>query len=108
MLAARPDRLRNILWLRRRQHEDDVVRRLLQRLEQSIEGGVGNLVSFVENVNLEAVTRRAVARRLAQFTNFVDAAIGGGVDLDHVNGIAGANLGAGFTDAAGLRDRLVG
>ena len=35
--------------------------RLFQRLEQGVEGGVGDLVGFVENVNLVAVARRAVA-----------------------------------------------
>jgi hypothetical protein len=106
VLAARANGLRNVFRLRGRQHEDDVVRRFLQRLEQSIESGVGDLVGFVENVNLEAVARRAVARGLAQFANFVDAAIGGRVDLDHINRIAGANFGAGFADAAGLATGL--
>src|ERR1700746_1728749 len=64
-------------------------------------------MSFVKNINLEAVARRTVARRLAQLANLVDAAIGSGVDLNHVNGITGANLGAGFADAARLRHRLI-
>ena len=107
MLAARADGLRNILRLRGRQHEDDVAGRLLQRLQQSVEGGVGDLVRFVENVDLEAVARGTIAGGLAQFADFVDAAVGGGVDLDDVDGVSGPNLGAGIADAAWLRNRMV-
>ena len=103
VLAARPDGLRNVLGLRGRQHKNDMVRRLFQCLQQGIEGGVGNLVRFVENINLEAVARGTVARGLTQFPDFVDAAIGGGVNLDYVDGVAGTNLRAGFADAARLR-----
>ena len=78
-------------------------RRLLQRLQQGIEGRVGNLVRFVEDVNLVAVARRAIACGVAQFANLIDAAIGRRVDLDHIDRVAGANLGAGIADAAGFR-----
>ena len=81
--------------------------RFLQRLQQGIESRIGNLVGFVENVNLEAVARRTVTRGFAQFANLVDAAIGGSVDFDYIHGISGANLGAGFADSARLGDRLV-
>ena len=92
----------NVLGLRGRHHEDDVVGRLLERLEQRVEGRVGDLVRFVEDVDFVAVARRAVAGGVAQLANLVDAAVGGGVDLDDVDGGAGANLGAGVADAAGL------
>ena len=107
VLAARADGLRNVLRLRGRHHEDDVIRRLFQSLEQGIEGRIGDLVRFVENVNLEAVARRTITGGFAQFADFVDPAVGGGVDFDHVNRVARANLGAGFTNAARLRDGLV-
>ena len=102
VLAAGADGLRNVFGLRRGQHEDDVIGRLFQRLQQRVEGGVGDLVSFVENVNFEAVAGGTVARGLAEFADFVDAAIGGGVDFDYVDRVSGANFRAGFTDAAGL------
>ncbi len=108
VLAARANGLRDVFRLRRRQHEYDVIRRLFQSLEQSVEGGVGNLVSFVENVNLEAIARWTVARRLAQFADLIDAAVRSSVNLDHVDGIARANLRAGLADSARLRHRLVG
>ena len=104
MLAARADGLRNVLGLRGGEHEDDVVGRLLQRLEQGVEGGVGDLVRFVEDVDFEAVAGGTVAGGLAEFADFVDAAVGGGVDFDDVDGVAGADFGAGFADAAGLGD----
>src|SRR5579872_2147165 len=107
VLATRADRLRNVLGLRGGEHEDDVIRRLLQRLEQRVERGVGNLVGFVENVNLETIARGTVASSLAQLADFVDAAVGGGVDLDDVYGIAGTNFGAGFADATGLGDGMI-
>ena len=47
MLAARADGLRDVLRLRRRQHEHDMTGRLLERLQQSIKCGVGNLMGFV-------------------------------------------------------------
>ena len=84
------------------------VRRLLEGLEQSIEGGVGDLVGLVEDVDLVAVARGAIAGGIAQFANLVDAAVGGGVDLDDVDGDAPANLGAGVADAAGLGGGALG
>ena len=81
--------------------------RLFQRLQQRIEGGVGDLVRLVEDVDLEAVARRTIARGLAQLANLVDAAIGGRVDLDHVHRVAGANLDAGIAHAARLGHGMV-
>src|SRR6266571_2189446 len=40
MLAARPDGLRNIFWLGGSQHEHNVARRLFQRFQQGVEGGI--------------------------------------------------------------------
>ena len=107
VLAARADGLRDVFGLRGGQHEDHVAGRFLERLEQRIEGGVGDLVGFVEDVDLEAVARGTVAGGFAQFANLVDAAVGGGVDFDYIDRVAGANFGAGIADAAGLGHRLV-
>ena len=105
VLAARANGLRNVLGLRGGEHEDDVVGRLFQSLQQRVESGVGDLVSFVEDVDFEAVAGGLVARAFAEFANFVDAAVGGGVDFNDIDGVAGTNLGAGFADAAGLGGR---
>ena len=61
---------------------------------------------FVENVNLEPIARRTITRRFAQFSNLVDAPIRGGVDLDHIDRITGANFGTRLADATGLDRRL--
>ena len=107
MLAAGADGLRNILRLGGRQHEYDVPGRLFQSLQQRVEGCVGDLVGFVQDINLEAVARGTVARSLAQFTDFVNATVGGGVNLDHVNRVAGTDFSTGFADSAGLWDWMI-
>ena len=88
MLASRPDRLRNVLRLRGRHHEHHVIRRLFQRLQQRIEGRIGNLVRLVQNPDFVSIPRRAVARRFAQLANLVDPAIRRRVDLQHIHGVA--------------------
>ena len=107
MLATRPDGLRNILGLGCGQHEDHVPGRLFQCLQEGIEGGIGDLVSFVKDVNLETVARRTITCRLPQLPNLVDAAVSGGVDLDHIDRVPGPNFRAGFANAARFRDRVV-
>ena len=102
VLAARADGLRDVLGLRGGHHEDDVVGRLFEGFEQGVEGGVGDLVRLVEDVDLVSVARGAVAGGVAQLADLVDAAVGGGVDFDDVDGVAGADLGAGLADIAGL------
>ena len=64
-------------------------RRLLDGLEQRVEGLAGDLVGFVDDEDLVAVARRLVAHVLAQLAHLVDAAVGGRVDLDDVHGAAG-------------------
>src|SRR2546426_4174604 len=81
--------------------------RLLQSFEQCIEGRVGNLVSFIKNVNFEAVPRWPIACGFAQFANLVDAAIRSRVNFNHVNSIPGANFRARVAYAARLRHRLI-
>ena len=55
VLAARADGLRNALGLGGGHHEDDPVGRLFEGLEDGVEGCVGDLVGFVEEVDLVAV-----------------------------------------------------
>ncbi len=107
VLAARTDGLRNILGSGRGQHENHMAGRLFQSLEQRIEGRVGDLVGFVEDIYLEAVACRAVAGGFAEFADFVDAAVSGGVDFDDIDRVPGANFGAGLAYAARFRHRLI-
>ena len=107
VLAARSDRLRNVLGLGCRQHENDVPWRFLQSLEERIEGSIGDLMRLVEDVNLESIPCRTVACGFAQFANLIDTTVGRGVDLDYVHGIARADLRARIADAARLGHRLL-
>src|SRR6185437_3024401 len=69
VLAAGADGLRNIFWLSGRQHKDHMAGRFFERLQQRIKSSVGDLVCFVEDINLKAVPGGAVTRRFAQFTD---------------------------------------
>ncbi len=77
VLAARTDRLRNVLRFRRGHHEDDVRRRLFQCFQQGIEGCFSDLMRLIEDVNLVAVARGRVAGGVTQFANLINAAICG-------------------------------
>ena len=107
MLAARTDGLWNVLRRRGRQHENDVVRRLFQRLQQGVESSISDLMSFVKNVNFETVAGRTVTRGLTKFADFVDAAVGGGIDFNNVDRVSGADFSARLTYAAGLGNRVI-
>ncbi len=107
VLAARSDCLRDIFRLGGRHHEDDVPGRLLQRLQQGIEGRIGDLVGLVENPDLVTIASRTIARRIAQFANLINSAIRGRIDLDDVDRIARPNLGARLANSAGLRHRMI-
>jgi hypothetical protein len=58
---------------------------------------------FVEKINLVAITGWGVARGVAQFPDFIDAAVGGGVDFDYIKRIACADLFAGVANSAGFK-----
>src|SRR4051812_43756034 len=64
-------------------------------------------MSFIEDPDLIAVARRPVTRSITQLADLIDAAIRGGVDLDHIHGVSGANLAAGITHATRLRYGMV-
>ena len=58
--------------------------RLLERLQQGVEGLLREHVHFVDDVDLVAGDERLVVRAVDQVANVVDAGVGGGVHLDHV------------------------
>ncbi len=62
-LAAREDRRRDLVALGRREDEDGVGRRLLERLEEGLERGRRDRVDLVDDEDLAAVPRRARRRR---------------------------------------------
>ena len=91
--AARAHRDRHLFDLGRGEQELDVLRRLFERLQQAVEGGLGKHVHFVDDVDLGPRADRAVARVLDDLPHVVDAGMRGRVHLDDV-------------DMARLHDRL--
>ena len=83
-LAARDDRLRQLVDLGRREDELHVLRRLLERLQQRVEGRRRQHVHLVDDVDLEARRRGTVADVLVQIADVLDAGVGGAVDLHDV------------------------
>ena len=92
-LAARQHRHRHLADLGGGEDELGVRRRLLQRLQQRVERRRRQHVNFVEDVDLVARLHRRVADRVVDLAHVVDAVVGGGVHLDHV-------------EMAALHDRL--
>ena len=105
-LAAREDGRRDLVDLGRGQHEDDVGRRLFEGLQEGVEGLLGEHVDLVDDVHLVAAVDRRVADLVAQLADVVDAAVGGGVHLDHVERRRGGDRPAAFAHAAGRDGRL--
>ena len=103
MLRARTDRIGQIFRLGRGHHENDFVGRLLERFQQRVRGFIGKHVRFVEDHDFVASAGGRVAHHLAQFADLVDAAVGGRVDFNHVEGISEADLAAGVALVAGFR-----
>ena len=62
-----------------------MVRGLFQRLKQAVEGGLGEHVHFVDDVDLGARENGAIARIVDDLANIIDAGMRGGVHLDHVD-----------------------
>ena len=106
-LAPRQDRsggLLDLLRLRGREHEDHPGRRLLEDLQQRVPGFAGEHVSLVHDVDLAAPFGRGrVHGPLAEVARIVDAAVGGGVDLHHVQrGVPAPDPGAALAHPARL------
>ena len=94
-LAARPDGREHLREVGRAEDEDEVGRRLLDELQQGVEGRVRELVRLVEDVDLVAALDRLQDDVVADLADVVDAALGGGVHLDHVERCAGGDRAAG-------------
>src|SRR5262249_26082121 len=109
------DRDRNLLGIGRGENEDDVRRRLFQRLEERIEGFSGEVVNFVYDIDLVAGFAGRILYVLDDLlTDVVNARFRGGVHLGHVQAApfldtdAETTLAAGFRRGAVLRDAVEG
>ncbi len=101
-LAAGEDRGQHPLGIGGGQHEHHPWRWLLQGLEQGVEGGGREHVALIDHVDLPAGLHRREAGALDQLADVVDAGVGGGIDLDHIEGVAGGDRAAELTAAAGV------
>ena len=102
VVGARPDRRQHLVGLRRREDEDEELRRLLDHLQQGVEALRGDHVRLVDDVDLVAAVHRREERALPQVAGVVDTTVAGGVDLDDVEraGAVGRQRDAGPADAA--------
>jgi hypothetical protein len=99
--AARQHGHRDFLRIGRRQDELDVLRRLFERLQHRVERRVREHVHFVDDIDLEATTRRRIDRVLEQLAHLVDLGIGRRIDFQQVDKAARIDFRASRTDAAG-------
>ena len=77
--------LLDLLRLGGREHKDDARRRLLEDLQERIPRFAGEHMRFVDDVDLVAVgSGGSVHRPFAEVAGVIHAAVGRGVDLDHV------------------------
>ena len=105
-LAAREHRDRDLAHLGGGEDEDGLRRRLLEGLEQAVEGLLRQHVDLVHDVDLEARRGRGVAHAVDQLAHVVDAGAGRGVHLQHVDVAALGDPDAVRALAAGLGRRL--
>ena len=106
-LAARPDRREHLREVGRAEDEDEMGRRLLDQLQQGVEGGVRELVRLVEDVDLVASLDRLEDDVLADLADVVDAPLGRSVHLDHVERCPRGDRAAGVALVAGGRGRAL-
>ena len=83
-LAPRPDGREHLRDVGGAEDEDEVGRRLLDQLQECVEGCIRQLVRLVEDVDLVAALDRLEHDALADLPDVVDPALRGGVHLDHV------------------------
>ena len=75
-------------------------RRLFERFEHRIEGMARQHVDFVDHIDLEASRARRVDSLLKQLGHFIDASVGGGIELQIVDKTALIDFGTSLTNAA--------
>ena len=106
-LAAGDDRRKEFFRVGRGEDKASMGWRLFQRLEEGICRGAGDLVRFVDDIDLGAKLRGCVPDALPKIPNVVDAAVAGGVDLDDVRRGAGIDGHAVLACVAGAQAGVV-
>ena len=92
---------RQLPGLRGRQYESDIFRRFLQSLEEGIESLRRKHVDFVDDVDLVPSCRGGIIDTVPQLADIIDAPVGRGVDLDHIQKGPVLDCLAGLADPAG-------
>ena len=83
--AARQNGNRQLLRIGGRQQELHVCRRLFQRFQQGVEAVTRQHVHFIDQVDLEAATRRGVLHVIEQIASVFHFGARGGVDLNQID-----------------------
>src|SRR5216683_7459791 len=102
-LKPREDRFRHLLRFGGCQDNLDVRWWLFDGFQQCIEGLVGELVGFVDDVDLEPITGRTITQIFDDRAGVVDFTVSRAINLNHIERIAGANLLACRAIPAGFR-----
>ncbi len=89
VVRARPDGRQHLLRLGGREDEDEVLRRLLDDLEQGVEPCRRDHVGLVDDEHPVPRLGRRVEGAIAQLAGVLHTAVAGGVEFDHVE-VAGA------------------
>src|SRR5437867_13419900 len=81
--------------MRFRGREDKLYRRrrLLQCFQERIEGILGNLMNFVDDIDFKSAICRLIADILNDLANFIDAAIRRAVNFKNVDRVALSKIG---------------
>ena len=87
-LASAQNGRRDLVRLGGGKDEDDMLGRLFEGLQQSVEGLGRQHVDFIDDVDFVATLGRPVADRFPQLADVVDAAVGGAVDFENVHRVA--------------------
>ena len=101
-LAPGEDGGRDLVQLRGGQNEHQMLRRLLQDLQQSVEGRGGEHMHLVDDIHPLFQHGRGIHRLLPQRTDLIHAVVAGGVQLRDIQRGAGIHGPAGLAPAAGL------
>ena len=72
------------MFLCRGKYEYGILGRLLQRLEERVEGGRGEHVNLIDHVNLVLAVHGRYANLLGQIADIINGVVTGGIKFKHI------------------------